>query len=59
MKRMCRETFIPGWRRQQLAIAELLHHARIVTDPVKLARLSTEIAKRKARSEADILRGRM
>jgi hypothetical protein len=59
MKRMCRETVMPGWRRRQLAIAELLRHARIVTDPVKLARLSAEIARRKARTESDILHGRM
>jgi hypothetical protein len=39
-------------------MTDLLRHARIVTDPKKLAHLNAEVAERKARSECDRLRAR-
>jgi hypothetical protein len=39
-------------------MTELLRHARIVTDPGKLAYLNTQAAKRKARSEGELRAGR-
>lgn len=42
-------------RRRQLAVAELLRHARIVTDPEKLAGLDAEVARRKGKAESDRL----
>lgn len=43
MKGMCRERS-SSWRNSQLA-SSLLRHARIVTDPKKLAQLHAEAAK--------------
>lgn len=43
MKTMCRDTATP-WRRQQVAVAQLLRHAIIVTDPHKLAQLNAQAA---------------
>jgi hypothetical protein len=58
MKRMCRETVTPRWRRRQLAVTELLRHARIVTDPKKLAYLNAEVARRKGKAETELRRAR-
>jgi hypothetical protein len=48
MKRMCRETMTQTWRRRQLAISDLLRHARIVTDPNTLEDLKAQAVKREA-----------
>ena len=56
MQRMCREVASHAWRARQRAAAELLRHARIVTDPIKLAFLKAEVLKRRARPEGDRLR---
>jgi hypothetical protein len=48
MKRMCRKRLITSWRRRQLTCEEILRHARIVTDPEKLAHLNAEAKKRRA-----------
>jgi hypothetical protein len=53
MKRMCRNPITPSWRRRQLTSADLLRHARIVTDPEKLAYLNAEVAKQRANSKAN------
>lgn len=50
MKGMCRERS-SSWRNSKLA-SNLLRHARIVTDPKKLARLRAEAARQKLRGEA-------
>jgi hypothetical protein len=55
MQRLCRKTTAPTWRRRQLAMTELLRHARVVTDPTKLKFLNAELARRKARTESDAL----
>jgi hypothetical protein len=55
MQRMCRKVSAPAWRRRQLAMTEVLRHARVVRDPNKLAYLNTEVAKRKAKTESDAL----
>ena len=52
LRTMCRDTATP-WRRQQLAVAQLLRHAIIVTDPHKLAQLDAQIAIRKSKVERD------
>ena len=51
MRRMCRETMTQTWRRRQLAISDLLRHAKIVTDPNILQHLSAKAAKRNAATE--------
>jgi hypothetical protein len=43
----CCKTARPKWRRRQSAMLELLRHAKVVTDPNKLAFLNTELANRK------------
>jgi hypothetical protein len=53
MKRMCRELITPSCRRRQLSSADPLRHARIVTDPEKLAYLTAEVEKRRANSKAN------
>jgi hypothetical protein len=53
---MCRKVSAPAWRRRQLAMTEVLRHARVVRDPNKLAYLNAEAAKRKAKAESDALR---
>lgn len=50
MKRMCRETSLSLRRRRMVSV--LLRHARIVTDPERLAQLYAEAAKRKLYAEA-------
>jgi hypothetical protein len=55
MQRMCRKIAAPIWRRRQLAMTELLRHARVVTDPNKLDFLTAEVARRKVRAESDVL----
>ena len=47
-----RRNFSPSWREEQLATA-LLRHARIVTDPKKLARIRAQAAKLKRLAEAE------
>jgi hypothetical protein len=39
-------------------MTDLLRHARIVTDPKKLAHLNAEVAKRKASAEGEAGRAR-
>jgi hypothetical protein len=51
MKQTCRE-MSSSLRRRQLAVTELLRHARIVTDPKTLARLNAEVARCKREAEA-------
>jgi hypothetical protein len=58
MTRMCRETMMPTWRRRQLAISDLLRHAKIVTDPHTLEHLNAQVAKREAAVEGELLRAR-
>jgi hypothetical protein len=53
MKRLCRELITPSWRRRHLSSADPLRHARIVTDPEKLAYLTAEVEKRRANSKAN------
>ena len=50
MKQTCRE-MTSSLRRRQLAVTELLRHARIVTDPKTLAYLDAEVARRKEEAE--------
>jgi len=50
MKQTCRE-MTSSLRRRQLAVTELLRHARIVTDPKTLAYLDAEVARRKGGAE--------
>jgi hypothetical protein len=52
MKRLCHETMTQTWRRRQLAVTELLRHAKIVTDPITLQYLNAQVALRKASPEA-------
>jgi hypothetical protein len=47
MKKMCRDSS-SSWRNWQLA-STLLRHARVVTDPKKLAQLHAEAARQKRR----------
>jgi hypothetical protein len=53
MTRMCRHGLTPSWRRRQVSSPDVLRHARIVTDPEKLAYLSAEVEKQKANSKAN------
>jgi hypothetical protein len=46
------------WGRRQLAVTALLHHAKVVTDPTRLEYLNAQVAKRKARTEAEAPRTR-
>jgi hypothetical protein len=48
MKRICRKRLTTSSRRQQLTCEEMLRHARIVTDPQKMAYLNAEAKKRRA-----------
>ena len=52
VKTMCRDT-TTSWRRQQVAVVQLLRHAIIVTDPHKLAHLNAEAAMYKSKAERD------
>lgn len=58
MNHMCREMLPQAWRRRQLAISDLLRHAKIVTDPITLERLNAHVAKRKAAIEGELTRVR-
>lgn len=49
MKSTCRDSSL-SWRNSQLATS-LLRHARIVTDPKKLAQLRAEAARQKLRAD--------
>src|ERR1700674_2048522 len=51
MKQTCRE-ITSSLGRRQLAVTELLRHARIVTDTKTLAYLDAEVARRNAGAEA-------
>lgn len=47
MKNRCRKTARPMWRKRQNTMLELLRHARVVTDPNKLASLAAKLVNRK------------
>jgi hypothetical protein len=47
VKNRCRKTARPMGRRRQNTMLELLRHARVVTDPKKLASLAAEFVNRK------------
>ena len=51
MNRTCRKSLTSSWRRRQASIANLLRHARIVTDPKKLAYLKAEARKQNANAK--------
>jgi hypothetical protein len=53
MQRMCHKVSTPAWRRRQLAVTEVLRHARVMRDPSKLAYLNAKVANRKAKTESD------
>jgi hypothetical protein len=52
-KSLCHETTTQTWRRRQLAVMDLLRHAKIVTDPITLEYLNAQVALRTARAGAD------
>jgi hypothetical protein len=52
MNRVCRKLGASSWRRPGLA-AFALRHAKIVTDPRRLAQLNAEVANRKRKEEVD------
>jgi hypothetical protein len=54
MNRKCHETVMQTWRRRQLAISDLLRHAKIVTDPTTLEHLNAKVAKRDAATEGEL-----
>jgi hypothetical protein len=58
MKRLCHETATQTWRRRQLAVTELLRHAKIVTDPITMEYLNAQVALRRARAEGERQRAR-
>jgi hypothetical protein len=58
MRSLCHNTTTPTWRRRQLAVTELLRHAKIVTDPITLEYLNAQVALRRARAEGDRQRAR-
>lgn len=58
MKRLCHETMTQTWRRRQLAVTELLRHAKIVTDPITLEYLNAQVALRRERAQGDRQRAR-
>jgi hypothetical protein len=58
MRRLCHNTTTQTWRRRQLAVTELLRHAKIVTDPITLEYLNAQVALRRARAEGDRQRAR-
>jgi hypothetical protein len=53
MRRLCHETATQTWRRRQLAVTDLLRHAKIVTDPITLEYLNALVALRRARARAE------
>ncbi len=58
MRRLCHVRMTQTWRRRQLAVTELLRHAKIVTDPITLEYLNAQVALRRARAEGDTQRAR-
>ena len=54
MNRMCHETMTQTWRRRQLAISDLLRHAKVVTDPRTLEHLNAQVAKRESAIECEL-----
>ncbi len=52
MRRACRHLLTSSRRRRQRTVADLLRHARIVTDPETLSYLNGEVKKRIAASKA-------
>jgi hypothetical protein len=52
MKRICRIHVTSSQRKRELRSAEILRHARVITDPAKLAYLYAEVEKRNARERA-------
>lgn len=52
MKRACRRLATPYRRRPKLW-QEIFFHARIVTDPKKLAQLNSDLANRRQQEEAE------
>src|SRR5271155_2784988 len=58
MKRMCNEAMTQTWRKRQLAVTDLLRHAKIVTDPNTLEYLNAQVAPRRASAEGDRPRAR-
>jgi hypothetical protein len=56
MNRLCRKPMTQAWRRRQLAIWDLLRHAKIVTDPNILQHLNAKVAKRKAAIQGEFWR---
>jgi hypothetical protein len=53
MKYTCRHLLTPPWRRRQRIWQEVFPHARIITDPKKLAQLNAAVANRKRKEEAE------
>jgi hypothetical protein len=58
MKGQCREIIRSKWRTRELALTELLRHATVVSDPVRLAYLNAEAAKNKGKTEGSAPRVR-
>ena len=58
MRSLCHNTTTQTWRRRQLAVTELLRHAKIVTDPITLEYLNAQVALRRAKAEGDRQRAR-
>lgn len=56
MKRLCRRLSTP-YRRKEKLWRELFSHARVITDPKKLAQLNADLARRKQREEAESIAG--
>lgn len=53
VKRRCRETIGFSSRRRERVWTALFRHARIITDPKKLAQLNAEVEKRKQYGETN------
>jgi|HubBroStandDraft_6_1064221.scaffolds.fasta_scaffold293102_2 hypothetical protein len=58
MKRLCHDMAAQTWGRRQLAVTALLRRAKVITDPTRLEYLNAQVAKRKARTEAEFPRTR-
>jgi hypothetical protein len=58
MRSLCHNTTTQTWRRRQLAVTELLRHAKIVTDPITMEYLNAQVALRRARAEGERQRAR-
>ena len=54
MKHRCRRFLASSRRSRQLTWQEIFPHARIVTDPTKLALLNAEVAERKRKEDAKV-----